>query len=149
VFWSGPDISRAYSRLVRCELQAVSGLRVRRGYRTRRELDDRERAEAERHPPWDKCGICLEDSAIPAHKDDIDRKAHEKRVNGATRSDDQRCSFREFVAPEESAATAPGVERELDAGRDDAPAANVLKGILSVRASEQHGEKRGTSHSDG
>jgi len=75
------------------------------------QLDSGMGTECYGHPPRLHGMPDADDASVTAHERDIDGESHEKGVNGAGRSDNQRVTFVEPIAPEQTGTAAVRIER--------------------------------------
>ena len=104
---------------------SVPGNCLRAGQFPRRQLDHRKAPQRPDDPPGRNIGAGLDNTAIARNEEDVDRKAHEERVDHVRRRNDQGMARRQRVAAQKAALTRRRVECRLERGRYRKPGALV------------------------
>jgi hypothetical protein len=116
---------------VRCgsrnDPQDVSGNCVVARQRPGRQLDYRIRPKSSGEAPWRDRVLTLDDPAVAAHEDDIDRELHEEGMDGVAGGNQHRIALFEGRAAKKAFPAGRRVKGPDDTTGDDRPVPRVLE----------------------
>ena len=121
----------------RSNRHAVSSDQLTPPERAGRQLDRGKCSQRQRDPPRAETFHRLQHAAVAPHEQEIDREAHEARVNGTARGEQKRVTLGQPVASQQPAASRLRVDRGLNNRGDNGPVAIIHQRARRSAWSEQ------------